>query len=200
MFALLMALAVPVLGQGMPLEVRANIHTLLGSHTQMQREVTLTPDGYEAVTQSTNSRVTTALQEHVRQMQERLDGGLAVRRWDPAFAEYRAHYEEIDFTVNQTAAGVRVVANGQTPEGVTVAQNHAGVIDMFVDHGWAEHDQTHPAAVADMPPGPHPPSPRGQCRSRDGSGKRSGGVGCQGGRKSGRFITAITNPQPKEQR
>lgn len=167
--------ASPVMGQGMPLAARTNIHTLFDNHTQVHRTLTLTADGYEALTESTNSHVATALQAHVRQMQERLDSGLAARRWDPAFAEYRSYYDKIDIVIEPTDRGVKVVAHGQTPDAIKVAQNHAKVIDEFVQDGWEAHDRSHPAALTSTGDGP---GPRRGGRGFGRQAQGSAGEGC----------------------
>ena len=41
--------------QGMPAEARANIHALFGQHTNISRSVTMTKDGYVAVTAADGS-------------------------------------------------------------------------------------------------------------------------------------------------
>lgn len=145
--ALSLAVTSLVSAQGMLPEARQNIHTLFNGHEQITRTLTMTEDGYEATTTSTNSTVAQALQDHVQQMQARLDSGLAVRRWDPAFFELRAYYTQIDVKIEPTEGGVKVVAKGQTPEAVKVAQNHAKVINEFVSDGWTAHNATHAAAL-----------------------------------------------------
>ena len=144
---LIVATGTGVAGQGMPPEARENIHTLFDHHTQLHRELILTEDGYEAVTESTNKMVAAALQQHVNQMKNRLDSGLAARRWDPAFAEYRAHYHDISLTIENTDHGVKIKARGATPEAVKVARNHAAVINDFVETGWEAHGDLHPPAL-----------------------------------------------------
>lgn len=180
LIAALLAVAgmgLPVQGQGMPPGARKNIHTLLNEHDQVQRELQLTEAGYEAITWSSDSRIAAALQEHVQQMQDRLESGMAVRRWDPAFAEYRAYYDEIDFSVEKTENGVKIVAHGKTPDAVKVARNHAKVIDEFVSDGWAAHDARHPAALASVESEGSSVKSGGRCCGGKGQGA---GAGCGG--------------------
>lgn len=148
---LVLILVSPAVGQGMSPDSRKNIHALFNGHAQIQRELNLTAEGYEAITESTNGLIAVALQQHVQQMQDRLESGLAVRRWDPAFAEYRTYFDQIQFKVEKTENGVKVVATGETPAAVKVAQNHAKVITEFVNQGWAAHDASHPAALTAQP-------------------------------------------------
>lgn len=133
--------------QGMPAGSRANIHLLFDQHQQIERSVTLTETGYTATTSSTNPVVAAALQAHVGQMEERLEAGLMVRRWDPAFAEYVATYSEIQHTFAKIPGGIKATVTGTTPDAILIAQNHAQVIADFAAHGWAAHDRSHTAAI-----------------------------------------------------
>ena len=132
--------------RGMPAEAREQIHTLFANHSAIRREVKLTADGYTALTESADARVAAALKKHVTQMQARLEAGLGVRRWDPAFAEYVDHYREMEHQFAATDKGVRMTVKGRTAKAVKVAQNHAKVVSAFAAHGWTEHDQRHKTA------------------------------------------------------
>lgn len=132
-------------GQGMPAEARENIHALLNNHTSITRSVTLTDDGYVSKTESNDTTIARTLREHVAQMESRLASGLMVRRWDPAFAEYVRHYDQMQHTMSPTPAGLTMTVRGTTPEAVTVAQNHAEIVTDFVTNGWEGHNRTHPA-------------------------------------------------------
>ena len=134
-------------GHGMPAETREAVHTLFNQHEQIIRKLTLTDTGYVAVTTSTNATVAAALQKHVRQMSDRLKSGLMVRRWDPAFAEYAAHYDQIEHQFETIHGGIRATVSGKNAEAIKVAQNHAQVIVDFAAHGWEAHDRAHPAAL-----------------------------------------------------
>lgn len=179
--ATVMAAASMASGQGMPPEARENIHTLFNGHDKLQRKLNLTDDGYEAITQSEDQQIAAALQEHVRQMQERLDRGLAARRWDPAFAEYRTYYNEIDLKVEKTERGVKVVAHGKTPEAAEVARNHAKVINEFVNDGWGAHNRLHPAVLASAKSETTSGIQRSMGRHGRGLGRGGCAQGCQRG-------------------
>lgn len=174
--ALMFAVTPQGRGQGMSPEARQNIHALVNGHDQIDRVLTLTENGYEAVTRSTNSVIAGVLRDHVRQMQDRLDKGLAARRWDPAFAKYRAYYDQIDVRVEAVEGGVRVVAEGRTPEAAKVARNHARVINEFVSDGWTAHDSLHPAALNSTDSVSQTALPTRDC-GRTGSGNCRGGCG-----------------------
>lgn len=183
--ALTVVLAPPMHGQGMPPGARQNIHTLLNGHDQIERVLTLTKDGYEAVTRSTNSTIAEALQNHVQQMQDRLDQGLAARRWDPAFAEYRSYYAQIDVQIETIESGVKVVATGRTPEAAKVAQNHASIINEFANAGWSAHDTFHPAVLNHINSKPSARTNCGGCISERGMDQTGCCAGCPAGRAVG---------------
>lgn len=134
-------------GRGLPAEAREAIHTLLNQHEQIVRKLTLTDTGYQALTTSTNPAVAAALKKHVGQMSDRLKAGLMIRRWDPAFAEYVAHYDEIEHQFEAVDGGIRATVTGKNAGAIKVAQNHAQVIVEFAAHGWEAHDRSHPAAL-----------------------------------------------------
>ena len=141
------AQAGPPAGRGMPEAARENIHTLFENHAKIKRTVTKTEAGYTSVTESDDPKVVRALQTHVTQMADRLESGLMVRRWDPAFEEYVNHYKDMDHQFEKTDKGVRMVVKGRTADAAKVAQNHAAVISAFVAHGWEEHDRKHDPVV-----------------------------------------------------
>jgi hypothetical protein len=134
-------------GRGMPREAQEQIHALFEGHKKIRREVVQTKDGYTAVTESDDPKMAAALKKHVKQMAERLESGLRVRRWDPAFAEYVAYYDEMSHQFEATAKGVKATVRGKTDVAIKVAQNHAAVVSAFAAHGWVEHDKTHEAVV-----------------------------------------------------
>ena len=137
--------------QGLPAESRENIHTLFNQHTNAIRKVTLTKDGYIAVTESKDPKLAKILREHVAQMSNHLESGRMIRGWDPAFRELREHYEGISHQVKATKHGLKIVVKGKTPEAIQVAQNHAGIVSRFATHGWDEHDARHPRAIGGDP-------------------------------------------------
>lgn len=172
-------------GRSLPFEAREAIHTLFNQHEQIVRKLTLTDAGYVATTTSTNAALAAALQKHVRQMSDRLKSGLMVRRWDPAFAEYAAHYDAIEHRFETIDGGIRATVTGRNAEAIKVAQNHAQVIVDFAAHGWEAHDRSHPAALTakanDPAPAEKSAPPRACCLSTAAKGDPATaacGVGC----------------------
>jgi hypothetical protein len=132
--------------QGMPPEAREKIHHLFDHHMKLKRTVTVTDTGYTALTESNDAATAAALKAHVKQMSARLKSGLMVRRWDPAFAEYVEHYDEMEHRYEPTDKGMKATVTGKTALGIKIAQNHAKAVSDFAAHGWEAHDRTHAAA------------------------------------------------------
>jgi len=145
--ALIVCFSTDLGAQMMSPESRENIHTLLDNHASIRRTVTLTDDGYVSTTESSDSSVARALREHVTQMEKRLESGLMVRRWDPAFAEYVQHWDDIVHFMVPTNGGLSMTVHGKTPEAIKVAQNHAEIVTDFVTNGWEGHNRTHPSVL-----------------------------------------------------
>ena len=135
-------------GQGMPKVNRDTIHELLGAHNKIKREVKVTDDGYTATTTSEDKEVVKALQRHVGHMETRMKKGLMVRRWDPAYAEFVNHYDDIKITIKDIDHGVSVVAKGTTEDAKKVARNHAGIITKLVANGFDEAHKAHAAILS----------------------------------------------------
>lgn len=139
-----------VQAQGMPAAARENIHALFSQHTNVTRKVTMTQNGYVAVTESADPKLAKILREHVSQMRERYKSGRMVRGWDPAFQELREYYDDISHRVEATDKGLKITVRGKTPAAIKVAQGHAGIVSGFAAHGWDNHDKRHPR-FADAP-------------------------------------------------
>ncbi|MDF2375183.1 MAG: hypothetical protein P1U81_03005 [Verrucomicrobiales bacterium] len=136
-------------GRGMPEELHGVIHQLFAGHEQIKRSVELSKTGYTAKTTSEDPELAKALQSHVSQMEKRLEGGLSVRRWDPAFVEFREHYEDLNTGIEYIKGGVAVSVTGTTPASIKVAHNHAKIISGFVKHGEERMHYSHPKAVTE---------------------------------------------------
>jgi formate-dependent nitrite reductase cytochrome c552 subunit len=143
--ALIAASPSHILAQGMPPEAQEKIHHLFENHGKIQRTVTVTDTGYTALTESDDPATAAALKAHVKQMGERIKSGLMVRRWDPAFAEYVTHYDEMEHRYEATKKGMKATVTGKTRLAIQIAQNHAKVISEFAAEGWKAHDRKHPS-------------------------------------------------------
>lgn len=167
--------------QGMPKELHDNIHSLFDNHAKFTRKVEMTEKGYIAVTESSDPKLAKILREHVSQMRERLQSGLMVRRWDPAFPEFIAHYDDITHRVEATRNGLKITVAGKTPNAIKVAQNHAKIVSDFAANGWKAHDTSHPLALAHAgQPVAQAEKPTGACAEcREDAAKAAGCEACR---------------------
>ena len=130
-------------------EFQGAIHALFAAHETIDRVVEITDSGYRAKTTSQDKAVAELLHKHVAEMAARLDGGMSVRHWDPAFAEFREHYDDTTVVIDNIAGGVLVTVSGKTPAAIKVVRNHAAIVSGFVENGSKEMHQTHPAVIVD---------------------------------------------------
>lgn len=140
-------LARPEFRGPLPDEQKAIIHYLAEHHSELKRQVKLTPKGYLATTTSENPEIVKKLLTHFDYMEKRLDSGAMVRRWDPAFEEMVEYYDQLETTVEKLENGIKVTVKGKTPEAVKVAQNHAKIVSGFVSEGQTAVSREHPKAV-----------------------------------------------------
>ena len=162
--ACLLVNARTVRGQGMPVAMHGNIHALFDAHRKFTRSVEMTKDGYVAITESRDPKLANILREHVSQMRDRLQSGMMVRRWDPAFPELIEHYDDITHRVEATRHGLKITVTGKTPEAIKVAQNHANTVSDFAEHGWKAHDRGHPVALQQPDGSPRSTVPAERCQ------------------------------------
>ena len=154
--------------------------TLFDSHTKFEREVQHTESGYISRTTSNDPNAVQLIQSHVKQMEERLNKGMMVRGWDPAYVEFVKHYDDIEIKVQNIENGVEVVAVGATEDAKKVARNHASIVSKFVELGWKEHDVFHPTVASTSESVEKGPAGRGSCcqSSVEGESCPSGAAGC----------------------
>lgn len=124
------------------------IHALFAAHEKIDRVVEITDSGYKAKTTSQDKAIAALLKKHVAEMVARLDGGMNVRHWDPAFAEFREHYDDTTVVIDNIAGGVSVTVAGKTAAAIKVVRNHAAIVSGFVEKGSREMHQTHSAVIA----------------------------------------------------
>ena len=123
---------------------REVFHNLLAAHDQIQRSVTQRPDGIEAVTESNDPAVASAIRDHVAAMHRRLTNGMPIHLRDPLFAALFANANKIKLEITDTEKGVRVVETSDDPYTVKLIQAHADVLTKFVKNGFLEARQDHP--------------------------------------------------------
>lgn len=127
-------------GGGMPADFHDKIHELFAHPEKIKRSVDIRDNGYLAKTTTSDPKLAKTLQTHVKQMSDRLGGGMRVRRWDPAFEEFFARYDEMDHDFKKLKDGVHTEVTAKSKEAIATAQNHAYIVFDFSSQG---HDQMH---------------------------------------------------------
>lgn len=145
------------MGRGPNPQMRADqevFHYLLDHHAQIRRTVKTLDNGVETVTESDNPEVAKKIQEHVAAMHERVKSGHGLRYWDELFATLFEHHAKIAMTYERIEKGVRVKETSENPYVAKLVQAHAAVVSKFVESGFDEAHQNHPApaATADLAP------------------------------------------------
>lgn len=125
-------------------EARDVFHELLANHAAIQRSVEDIPGGVRTLTTSENPEIAALIQLHVRQMAQRYDAGMPVRKWDPLFTELLKHYDKVTLTIEDVPNGLRVTETSDDPQVVLLIRQHAhkGVSE-FVERGF---DRAHEAS------------------------------------------------------
>lgn len=113
-------------------------------HKLITREVIMLENGIETLTQSADPGVAALIKEHVLAMKDRIESGNGFRFWDPLFAEIFEQGKHINFEVEETPSGIRVVQTSDDPMVVKLIQEHAGSVDKFVAHGNSIIAEPHP--------------------------------------------------------
>jgi hypothetical protein len=117
-------------------------------HKQVNRTVNLTTSGYEATTTSPNKTVALLLQRHVESMRRRLVENRPINNWDPLYAAIFSHSENLSVHVTNLTDGVHVIESGSTDCATSIAQAHAGVVDLFTTEGMTEMQRAHQVPAA----------------------------------------------------
>lgn len=176
-------------GGPLPAAERERIHQLAAHADKIKREVKITETGYISSIVCEDEALLKELKAHVKAMEARLDSGMPVRMWDPAYVEFVREYEDISHTFQETPQGFQMTVVAKTPSSIKAAQLHARVVSDFVANGMEGLQRTHDAAWAnggapkvagDVKPEAAPAASAccGACKGEAGKGL---GLGHQGG-------------------
>lgn len=124
-------------------------HFLLANHKDVRRTVTERGDGVETLTESDDPQIAAKIQHHVAAMYTRVKERRPIRRRDPLFDELFRHADKIQMQLENTEKGVKVVETSKDPYVVRLIQEHARVVSLFAENGYAEARKNHklPAAT-----------------------------------------------------
>ena len=131
------------MAQDMPSDMGA-LHQLLQRRDTFQRQVTNLPNGIESITRSSDPAVAAVLQTHVDAMAKRLEERRPIHSRDPLFAEIFSHARDIRITIEPLADGVHVTETSDDPYVAKLIQEHAGIVNLFIERGMTEMHRDHP--------------------------------------------------------
>lgn len=121
------------------------IHGLLTNHEKVSRSVKNIPGGIESWTESDDTTIVAAIQEHVWQMKERMEEGRPIRMMDPLFRQLFDHNQQIDLNIENTEKGVHVIETSDDPKVTALIRQHAHrAVSEFVEHGMERARQPTP--------------------------------------------------------
>lgn len=123
------------------------IHYLASHHDEFTRKVTITNDGYEAITTTDNAELVDKLHSHFKYMKSRMESKAIVRQWDPAFIELADYFNELEVETEFLDNGLKVIVKGRTQEAARVAQNHAEIVSEFIKEGLSAVKKPHKKAL-----------------------------------------------------
>lgn len=120
------------------------IHSLLGEHEKISREVEAVEGGIASRTTSDDPQVTDWIRQHVAQMSERLENGQGLRFWDPLFAEMFEHHDAVQLEYEEVPGGVAVRETSDDEQVRRLIESHAQAVSEFVEQGFARAHQPTP--------------------------------------------------------
>lgn len=107
------------------------------------------PDGVGLRTTitSSNSQVSSWIQERVKQMIDCIENNQEPRSWDPLFAKTFERKDELNITATNIDDGVVADLLGLTDCGKSLAKAHADLVTKFIENGRSELQKEHPAPL-----------------------------------------------------
>jgi hypothetical protein len=118
-------------------------HDLLEHRAKITRTVTNLPNGIDTLTLSDDPVVAGKLRGHVASMTKRMEENRPIHLRDPFFAEMFRQAKHVTIKVEPVPTGVRVIETSDDPYTVTLLQEHARIIELFLKNGMAEMHKNH---------------------------------------------------------
>lgn len=143
-----LAAAQPPMGRGMMADPASKadmqgFHYLLEHRGKITRTVTNLPNGIDTLTQSDDPDVAAQLRLHVAAMVSRMEEGRPIHARDPFFAEMFRQAKHVAIKVERTPTGVHVIETSEDPYTVLLLQEHARIVNAFLENGMAEMHKNH---------------------------------------------------------
>lgn len=137
---------------------QADIQALLDQHHLIDRVVEILPNGFNAITTSTDTYVATILQTHITDMKARFAKGRAIRSWDHVYALLFAYREQIHVEYQLISNGVQSKVTTDNQNLVAVLHAHAHAVSGFVTEGRKAASESYPLSpetLEKLPLHPH---------------------------------------------
>ena len=123
------------MGPGMMEDMRS-IRQLLMEHGKISRRMENLPNGVKTWTTSDDPQLASVIQQHVRQMKERMEEKKPIRQMDPLFRELFDQADKIKIDYEDIENGIVVVETSDDPQVVKLIQQHAHkAVSEFVQQG-----------------------------------------------------------------
>lgn len=129
----------PRMTEGMRQDM-ATLHALFANRDKINRTVKLLPKGAEAITESDDAKIAELLQEHVPEMEGRVNSNqpLPPMTFHPIFVELIQHADDYSFTYDETDKGIKVTYQADDPFVIMLVQEHARLVSRFLQNGMQE--------------------------------------------------------------
>ena len=108
------------------------------NHSVINRNVTLSEQGYTALTTSENLTVAAWLQEHAESMRMRVLQKRPINTWDGFYASIFNNSEDIHIATRNISTGVVVTETGTSSCARDLLHEHAAEVSRFVTRGMPE--------------------------------------------------------------
>ncbi len=118
---------------------------LIEHRDSIHRTVKNLPNGVETLTESDDADVASMIQTHVEAMYDRMEHANPIRMRDPIFREVFANAKKIKLEIEHTDQGVLVKETSEDAYAVKLVQEHAKVVSLWIQNGYAELPKNHAA-------------------------------------------------------
>ena len=126
--------------------------SLVHDRAGIERTVEEIEGGVRTITTAQSAELAETIERHVREVQQLLERGGALRMWDPLFATIFEHHDQIDLQYERIENGVVVTETSEDPWVAELIRAHAQKVNDFLARGpEAVHEATE---VPPREPGP----------------------------------------------
>ena len=114
---------------------------------KFERSTEKTDTGVVMMLTTEDPQLVAVIQAHAQAREERSDEARPHPLWDPLFADLYLHQGDIAHRVELTEDGVRVVAEGSTPEAIALIHAHADLRAAVEEYGRSALAKPHDSPI-----------------------------------------------------